>query len=103
MKRYLVKRTMIARDTNRNRPGHVETSLNGVGGAILFYEGSGTRFDCDHMTDEMIERYGFKRLCDAKRSWAYKSPEVEEYWITQMDVLTYEVTDGGFIELGEVN
>ena len=89
MARYLVKRIITATEENGNNPaGTTQTYISGKEGTTLFAEGSGS-FDRNYMTPEMIVQHGYKRLCDAKRSWMYRVPEIEKFWHTEVQILTF--------------
>lgn len=89
MARFLVKRTLTATEEHGLEPaGTTHTYITGKGGMTLFEEGDGS-FDRDWMTPDMIVRFGYKRLCDAKRSWMYTVPDFKEYWHTEVQILTF--------------
>lgn len=73
-KRYLVKVTSKARENNPNFAGMESVSYFGKDQLMLSNTGSAAEamYSKMEMCTWMVDKYGYTRLCDAKRSWIYK-------------------------------
>lgn len=89
MIRYLVKTISKATLDNPNFAGQEMTAYYGKDQKQVACMGSHAR--AMHMesdfNDYLIEEYGYKRECDAKRSWIYKNPDNGKYWTTKAEIV----------------
>lgn len=89
--KYAVKVTSVATDTNPNFAGKSEFVYYGKKEEIFSMTGSAaeathtnTKFFYQHLLGE----YGYKRLCDAKRSWSYNNPNSDDrFWNTKAEIV----------------
>lgn len=90
MTKYLVKETSIATPSNPNFAGDLLIVYYGKGEQMVAREG--THRPCDNFdrTDYMLNEYGYNRLCDAKRAYAYKHPENTEFWTSTVEIVEVE-------------
>lgn len=86
---YLVKMVSKATDANPNFAGEELITYHGKGDKLLKAEGS--HADKVYMTCDfvrwMLEDYGYKRECDARRCWSYKNPENSKFWKSTVEVV----------------
>lgn len=91
--RYLVKQTSYATLENRNFIGQELITYFGKDQKLLGAKGSHAK--ATHFEQElhpcMIREYGYKRECDAKKSWIYNNPENSEWWYSQVEIIAFEV------------
>ena len=91
-KYYLVKSITRATEQNKNFFGSVETHIRGKDCYTLYAEGTPDRWhDIDLMTPYFVRQYGYKRECDARRSYAYKHPERSQWWQERVEIITVEI------------
>ena len=88
---YLVKTITKATEQNEHFKGAVHTHIFGKDGEMLFAETGDTWIDRDCMTPYFVREYGYKRECDARRSYAYKNPERSIYWQERPEIITVEI------------
>lgn len=90
--KYLVKQTSIATQSNPNFAGEMSITYYGKGEKMVKREG--THIPCENFdrTDYMLNEYGYNRLCDAKRAYAYKHPDNTEYWTSTVEIVEIEET-----------
>ena len=95
MTRYLVKVISKATEKNPNFAGEEVVTVYGKDQRLLSIEGS----HADHIGNvkkmwgcDVIE-YGYKRECDAKRSWIYKNPNPlhNGFWNEEVSICAVEV------------
>jgi hypothetical protein len=95
MKKYLVKTTSIATEEN-DLTLRAQMSLHGRRQKripIIIPDDddlTGLVSDCWYL-QWMIEKYGFNRPSDAKRSYAYRNPENTKYWTSTVQILEVDV------------
>lgn len=91
MIKYLVKEISTATAENPNFAGQTSIYYFGKGERILAKEGThGTDYNFNHI-DWMINEYGYSRLCDAKRAYAYKNPENSKFWTSTVEIVEIEI------------
>lgn len=95
MKYYLVKTVSVATPENQNFAGMYEISYYGKSDKQIAQEGTAPESIHTVKTLEnrlfMLEEYGYKRACDAKRSWAYKNPETNRNWVSAVEIVEIEI------------
>ena len=93
MKVYLVKTVSMATENNPTFSGMEYISYSGKGEKTIATWGSAA--EAMHSTKEMTRydalEYGYKRKCDAVRSWMYKNPENSEYWKSVTSIEEMEI------------
>ena len=90
MKMYLVKEVSVATEKNRTfGEGYKTTYYTGKNGKMLACIGD--LHICQRLTKWGIREYGYKRECDARKSYSYKSPENTEYWKSTAEVIAVTV------------
>lgn len=92
MTRYLVRCVNWATADNPTCAGQTSFAYYGRDEKLLCHRGShakatGSAFEFDK---EMVERYGFRREADAKRSPYIWNPEKERFWKYEVTVVKYE-------------
>ena len=93
MKMYLVKHTAIATQDNPNFAGQTAIAYYGKDQTMLVYVGSHAKdVHMEQYTNKyMIREYGYKRECDARRSWIYKNPDEGKYWTVSVEIVSVEI------------
>ena len=92
MKRYLVKETSTATEQNLNFAGKTCTSWVGKNQQLIRHEAPvGYDLASFDRTCYMAKDYGYKRRCDAMRSWVYKNPENTKYWHSTVEIVEVEI------------
>lgn len=92
---WFVKKVTTATDKNKNFPGEVHTYIFGKEEFRLFEDVPNGFFNRD-LTNcpHVILENGYKRACDAKRSYEYKHPEDGEYWTSKVSLVCCEIQKG---------
>ena len=90
--KYLIKETSVATQDNPNYAGEVSIVYFGKAEKMLAREGNHIPQDNYNHFDYMLNEYGYNRLCDAKRSYAYKHPENSRYWTSTVEIVEIEET-----------
>jgi len=85
---YFVKEVMKARGNNPNYAGQECVTLWGKQDQWIERYGSyaESTYTVKQFNPYLGLDYGFKRICDAKRSYIYKHPE-ERYWDVEVSVV----------------
>lgn len=93
MTKYIVKVTSVATPENPTFAGESNTYYYGRGGEVLCVEGDHAKRTHNErpMWDWGVRKYGYDRLCDAKRNWSYKNPENSKYWRSTAEIVEVEV------------
>ena len=86
---YYVKTTCIATKENVYRNGEIHEYYSGKGQEQVACFGSPLCGDYD-VRKYKAKDYGYKRVCDAKRSWIYNNPENTKYWKSTVEIVPYE-------------
>ena len=92
-RRYLVKVIGRATETNPSHKGETHTYIFGKAEEMLFANTGDPWIDRDWLSPHFVLEYGYKRECDARRSYAYKNPERSEYWQDRVQIIEVEVYD----------
>jgi hypothetical protein len=95
MKRYLVKTVSTATANNQSYSGETHTYIHGKDEYLLMADTRDKFVARDLMTPYFVRQYGYKRECDAKRSYSYKNPENTEYWRSTAEIITVEIHECG--------
>ena len=94
MKRYLVMSVLTPTEENvldvPSNAGAVHIYIEGVSGYKLLKRCTDWN-DFDILNDWQIKEHGYKRECDAKRSYEYKNPQNDEHWRTVVSIIECEV------------
>lgn len=95
MKKYVIKTTSRATDSNINFKGTTAIYFYGKGEEMLAKEGT---YDPQTNFNRMwytLDNYGYTRECDAKRSWIYKHPEsISPHWAKEkVEVIEVDFTE----------
>ena len=88
MKYYVIKVTATATDDNLNFKGSVHTYYCGRNQKLLGGDDANGELKASNILSFensphrswLIKEYGYKRLCDAKRSYIYKNPCNESWY-----------------------
>lgn len=89
---WFVKEVSTATETNPSFAGEVHVQISGKGGQAIFVETPDGFYNKDWtMYASDIIEYGYKRFCDAKRSYNYKHPQNDEYWKTTVKIVSFDV------------
>ena len=93
---YLVQSISKATGDNRNFPGYTEMHIVGKNDNLLFRETPDKWGDCNLLAPYWVEKYGYKRRCDAVRNFTYKNPDIDRpYWETEVSIITAWVRKDG--------
>lgn len=89
---WFVKSVSTATTENKNFAGEVHTYIFGKEEFRLFEDVPGGFYNCD-LTDcpYCIVEHGYKRFCDAKRSYSYKNPQNDDSWRTTVKIVSLDV------------
>ena len=94
MKRYLVMCVSTPTESNvkacPDNAGAVHVYFYGVKDYKLFARGSDW-LNFDLINAYQIKEHGYKRECDAKRSYSYNHSQNDEHWRTIVSVVPCEV------------
>ena len=96
MKKYLVKITSVATKENPIFAGEIDINYYGRGESHIAHEGNhGDGIyrigKLEDINSYWIEKDGYNRECDAKRSYMYKNPENTKYWKSTAEIITVEI------------
>lgn len=92
---YFIKSISTATETNPSFAGEVHIRVSGKGEEDIFCETPDGWYNKDFtMYAYGIMEYGYKRLCDAKRSYSYKHPQNDQHWTTTVKIVTFDVQKG---------
>ena len=96
MIRYLVKLTGTATENNVNFAGETSVCYYGKNQKLVGREGTHVPEENFIVTRYFLEEYGYKRLCDARRSWIFKNPNTEsekrlDMWRNDVEIIKVEV------------
>lgn len=90
MKKYLVKLTSIATEDNPNYRNQTIISYYGKGQEPIYSDGDVLIKIA--RSEFMIRKYGYDSLCDAERSWIYKSCNGNNgCWAQSTEIIEVEV------------
>lgn len=97
MKRYIVAIESVATPDNDNFKGQNSITWYGVGEEWLANMGSHAKAMHSEQLPHpcFIREYGYKRVCDAKRNWCYKTAKADpkkyngKYW----DVISVKIIE----------
>lgn len=90
---YLVKSVCKATANNQSYWGETHTYIHGKEEYLLLADTRDEFVVRDLMTPYFVRQYGYKRECDAKRSYSYTHPENTEYWRSTAEIIEVEVHD----------
>ena len=85
---YFVQTTYVANEENKNFRGQTQIHYSGRGGEPIAAFNSS--WDFDYRNRYMAENYGYKRECDARRSYNYKNPQNDKHWRSTTEIVPYE-------------
>ena len=88
---YLVKSVCKATANNMSYGGETHIYIHGKEDYLLFADTRDKFVARDLMTPYFIRKYGYKRECDARRSYSYKHPENTEYWRRTAEIIAVEI------------
>ena len=86
---YYVQITNRATENNKNFAGEVHVSVYGKDQKQLAYAiTKGERYSIEHdIIPYFAIKYGYKRACDARRSFMFNHVEDEKYWTTETKII----------------
>lgn len=95
MKYYLVKETSKATEANVNFKGMTSITYFGKAEEQIAYDGDYKNAEWEvrpKLEDRMwmVREYGYKRECDARRSYIYKNPENSKFWESTVEIVSVE-------------
>lgn len=88
---YLVKSISKATANNQSYGGETHIYIHGKDEYLLYADTRDEFVNRDLMTPYFVRQYGYKRECDARRSYSYKHPENTEYWRSTAELITVEI------------
>ncbi len=96
MTRFVVKSTSVATEFNPNFAGETLVCYYGKGEKMICREGTHYSQDNFIATKHNLIEFGYKRECDAKRSWIYKNPNTDiecklNFWKNTVEIVKVEV------------
>lgn len=93
-KRFLIKLVCKATQDNPTFAGETHIYYYGKEQKVLVSAGSHLEHENYNLIDYMLEDYGYKRECDARRSYIYKTYKTPEdhlpgrhYWDYQVGII----------------
>lgn len=98
METYFAVESILSANYANADPDAVVMYIYGKGDEILLSDGD-KNLNINHMTPFLVREYGYKRECDAKRSWAYRNPEVNRYWKAETRIVRLWVTKSGYVRI----
>ncbi len=95
MKRYLVKCTGIAKDTNLIFANMKSFAYYGKREKCVAHLGDFARMAHSEkqLSESNLVEYGYKRKCDAQHSSILKLPKETKFWIYDYEIVEYEVAE----------
>lgn len=89
---WFVKSVSTATPENKNFAGEVHTYIFGKNSSRLYEDVPDGFYNCD-LTDcpYYIVENGYKRACDARRSYEYKHPQNDKSWTTTVKLVSLDV------------
>lgn len=86
---YFVKVVSKATDDNQNFAGQKSITLYGKNETWIMHVGSAAESTrtVRQFNESMARLYGYKRECDAKRSYMYKHPDNSKYWTSEASIV----------------
>ena len=89
---WFVKSVSTATPENKNFAGEVHTYIFGKEEFRLYEDVPGGFYNKD-LTDcpYCVLEYGYKRACDARRSYNYKHPQNDKSWTTKVSIVSVDV------------
>lgn len=90
---YLVKCHSVATENNPKFAGQEVTTLMGKEGHIIEMTGSHAKavYTETSFNPYFARWYGYKRVCDAKRSYSYRYPENNKNWQTTVEIVAVDI------------
>lgn len=86
---YIVKVTSKATQDNPNFAGMTSIAYYGKDQKLLGMER--TVNDSISIYPYLVESYGYKRKCDAARSYVYNNCDSDRYWNKQVEIVEIEI------------
>ena len=93
MKRYLIKRTGIAKDSNLIFANMKSFAYYGKREKCVAHLGDYARMEHSELqlSESNLVEYGYRRKCDAQHSSILKFPKETKYWKYDFEIVNYEV------------
>ena len=92
VKRFFVKSVSYGTAENPNFAGAIHTYIEGKSGRMISSEHTDdSAYSNQDFSYYLAREYGYKRACDARRSYAYKHPQNDKYWRTEVKIIEIEV------------
>ena len=91
MTKYIVRSICRATDANENFKGESRTFYQGKGGWLLGSADYVEEFEPTPLMQWEAREWGYNRISDAKRSFAYRNPQNDEHWRTKVEIIPIEV------------
>lgn len=90
---YIVRVTSKATQDNHNFSGMTSIAYYGKDQKLLGMEGTAHDYlnDIHKLDPYMVKTYGYKRKCDAARSYVYNNCCSSQYWSKQVEIIEMEV------------
>ena len=86
---YFIKEVSRATKENPNFAGEVSIGVYGKAQELVAL--SGSHAERVHMVQEFnpyfAKDYGFKRECDARKSWIFRNPENSRFWESEVSII----------------
>ncbi len=92
---YLVKTVSKATANNQSYGGETHVYIHGKDEYLLLADTPDKFVSRDLMTPYFVRQYGYKRECDARRSYSYKHPENTEYWRSNAEIISVDIHECG--------
>lgn len=90
MKRYVVKSIYTATAQNKLFAGEQEIELTGKGERTIY---SNSACSPQPLIPYFVSEYGYKRACDARRSYLYRHPQNDTNWRTTTEIIAIIIDD----------
>jgi hypothetical protein len=89
---WFVREVSTATPENKNFAGEVHTYIIGKDSMHIYEDVPGGFHNGDWTKiPYFIHKYGYKRPCDARRSYAYRHPQNDESWKTTVKLVSIDV------------
>ena len=84
---FLTQNVSKATANNQSYCGETHTYIHGKDEYLLFADTRDKFVARNLLTPYFVRQYGYKRECDARRSYSYTHPENTEYWRTESRII----------------
>lgn len=91
VKRFFVKSVSYATAQNHNFAGAICTIIKGKAENCVYSNHTQDSSFNQDFSYYLAREYGYKRACDARKSYSYRHPQNDEYWQTEVEIISIDV------------